>query len=256
MRIHVVVRRQLRLDVRQRDVAPQAHIGAAGADPRDERFHPHHREVVAVDIVVCQQLITIDAVRSGVAVIRAVNRRQAETPVDVILLHRVRHPLEVQHELVELQGVRVVVVGCRRVSAERRPAGAEIAARIDPAVELNIRFSHGLAQPGIGDADHQRAIHGCGARHTQVLRAAIGPLSKGHGRGGLRCGGPTVAAAGLRVRVRRRATLAPFELVVIGHTVVHVIAILVQVGVETGIVFIGIAIFRARRGWCLRPRTV
>ena len=56
VRIHVVVRRQLGLDVGQRDIAPDADIHAL-EDSGDIDFAIHHRHVIARELVPLLQLV-------------------------------------------------------------------------------------------------------------------------------------------------------------------------------------------------------
>ena len=74
---------------------------------------------IAVDLVVLQELIAQQAVSRGVAIVLAVDRRDAEAPVDVILLDRVGQPLEIDDRLIELDRIRVVIIGRRRIAAAR-----------------------------------------------------------------------------------------------------------------------------------------
>ncbi len=104
MRIHVIVGRELRLDVGDRDVAPDADHHAFGY-LRNVDLAVHHREVEAIGEVVAKQLVARDAERRRVALVLAVDAGEAEAPIDMIGLHRVGQALEIDHRLVELRSV-------------------------------------------------------------------------------------------------------------------------------------------------------
>ena len=158
-----VVRRELRLDVRNRDVAADADVHALG-DLREPEVEVVHDRVEAVGAAAVEVLVAEHAVGERVLVVGAVQQRQAATPVEVVALHDVGRALEVERELVELHGVRLERIGGGRVAAAagrvvvpgvRR---AEVAARLEPAVDGQAAVLQGLAAP----ATIERVHHGAG----------------------------------------------------------------------------------------------
>ena len=129
----------------------------------------------------------------GVAIVLTVDRRDAETPVDVVFLHGVGEPLDIDDRLVELHRVGVVVVRRRRVAALDGVV-REVAAGVDPAVNLDVVVVHPASDIGIAERRHQRAIDRTRPRHAKAGRAAIGPLGEGIGRNGFRRCRPLGAA--------------------------------------------------------------
>jgi hypothetical protein len=70
--LHVVVQRELGLDVRNRDVAPNSYNHSLG-DLRDIELAIHHREIETVGEVMAEELIACDAVRGRIALVLAIN---------------------------------------------------------------------------------------------------------------------------------------------------------------------------------------
>ena len=106
----VVVGRELGPDVGRRNVAVHPQREALG------HFGHAEREVLLdgiepVKVVFLQQLVAEQPFGQGVAVIDAVESGRAEVPVDVVGLHRVHNPLEIQHGLAHHQRVGLDVVG-------------------------------------------------------------------------------------------------------------------------------------------------
>ena len=223
MRVHEIVGRELRLDVRQRDEATETQQQAFSHE-RSVDLAVHHREVVAVDQVVVEQLIARETIGGGVAVVLAVHRGKSEAPVDVILLHRIGQPLDVDDGLIELHGIRRIHVGGRPVAARLHGVGADVAAEIDPPVDLDVGLVQRLAGGGVGHRRHQRAVHGIGPRHANGGRTAIRPLRERIGRGGLRRRRPVLAASRRCRRVGRRFSMAHLKRVVIDETGPEIIA--------------------------------
>ncbi len=114
MAIGVVVGRKLRLDVRQRNVPAYADVHAL-RHLRNVEIEVRHGNVEAILFVRSQKLVAENALGGGEAIIQAVNRRKAETPVDMIGLHGVRLALDVQDLLIHLDGISTLGVGRREV---------------------------------------------------------------------------------------------------------------------------------------------
>ncbi len=237
MAVHVVVRRQLRLDVGHRDEAADPHHQALG-HLRNEDFAIEHREVDAVGLVVAQQLVAHQPIRRGVSVVRAVDRGDSHAPVDMILLHGVGQALQIDDGLVELDGVGRVVVGRGRVAARLDLAGAQVAAGVDPAVDLQVVVAHPLAERGVAEGGHQRAVDRRGAGHAERRRTAVGPFGERHGRRRLGRRREVVATRRRCLRIARRRGLAPFERIVVGEALPEAVA---EGAVEAFVVLVGVA---------------
>ena len=162
-----------------------------------------------------EKLIARQAVSGRVAIIFAPQGRKSETPVDVILLHRVGQPLDINDALVELHRVRRVHVGCRPVAARLHCVGADVAAEIDPAVDLDMRVVERLADIGVRKRGHQRAVHGIGPGHPDAGRAAIRPLGERIGGSALWRRRPAGPATRRRRRIGRRRVVPHFQRVVV-----------------------------------------
>jgi hypothetical protein len=121
-----------------RDVASDPDVEAFH-QPGNEDLAIGHRQVVAVVLVLVQKLVAPESVRGGVAIVFAVDRRDTKTPVDVILLDRIRQTLDIEHGLVELHIVGIITIRRRRVAAAHR-VGGEVTAGIDPAVDLDMHI--------------------------------------------------------------------------------------------------------------------
>jgi hypothetical protein len=134
--VGVVVRRELRFDIRDRDEAADADVCAL--KDRKIEVRVDHREVDAVDEIVVEELIAHQTIGSRIAVILAIQRREAEAPIEVIELHRVGKPFDVDDCLIELECVGRIVVRSRRVAARFHVVGADVAAAVDPAINLNV----------------------------------------------------------------------------------------------------------------------
>jgi len=242
VRVHVVVGRELRLDVRDRDVAaepdhqPVQHL-------RNEDLAVGHRNVEAVVVVLVQQLAGEQSIRRGVAIVLTVDRRDAEAPVDVVFLNRIRQPLDVDDRLVELHRVGVVAIRRRRV-ATLDGVVREVAAGVDPAVDLDVVVIHPASDAGIAERGHQRTVDRTRPRHAKAGRAAIGPFGEGIGRNALRRRRPFGAARRRRLGIGGRRVMAPFQPVVVEEALQKRRA---EIGVETRIVLVGIDRAPARR---------
>ena len=241
VRRHVVVRRELGFDVRDRDVAPDPDHEAFH-HLRDEHLAIGHRHVVAVVLVLVQELVAPQTERRGVAVVLAVDRRETEAPVDMVLLDRVGQPLDIEHGLVELDRVRIVGIRGRGV-ATSHGAGAEVAAGIDPAVDLDVGIVHPVADRGIAERRHQRTVDRTRPRHAEAGGAAIRPFGERIGWSGRRGARPVLAASGRSLRIGRRRFMAPFEPIVVDETGEEVGT---EIGVEALVVLVGIAAVGAR----------
>ena len=244
VRIHVVVRRELRLDVRDRDEAADTNQHAV-RDPRNEDLAIGHRQVVAIVRILVQKLIAPKSEGRGVAIVLAVDRRQSEAPVDVILLHGVGEPFDIQHRLVELHRIGVVVIGRRRVTATNR-VGRQVSAGVNPAIDLDVIFVHPASDAGVAERVHQRAINRTRPRHAKAGGAAVRPLGERIRRNRLRCRRDLAlrTARRRRLRIGGRDIMAPFEPVVVEEALQKGRA---EIVIETRIVLVGIDRAPARR---------
>ncbi len=77
----------------------------------------------------------------------------------MIGLHGIGKAIEVEDGLTELCGVGDICVSDREVTTRfARVAAAEVEPRVDPAIDLEPLFVHPLAEAGVGDRGHQRAV--------------------------------------------------------------------------------------------------
>jgi len=169
-------------------------------------------------------LIARQAIGGRVAVVLSVQRGNAEAPVYMVRLHRVGQPLEIDYGLIELSRIRRVHICCRPVAARLHRVGADVAADIDPTVDLDVRGIQRFAELGVGERHHQRAIHGVRPGHADARRATIRPFRVGIGRRALRRRRPAGPAARWRGWVGRRAIMSPFERVVIDEAGPKIVA--------------------------------
>ena len=137
---------------------------------RDEDLAIGHRHIVAVVGVVLQELAAPQAVSCRVAIVLAVDRGDAEAPVDVILLHGVGQALEIDDGLIERDGVGIVEIRCRPVAAANRFV-RDVAAHVDPAVDLEVVVVHRLAERGVAQRIHERAVDRARPRHAEGVAA-------------------------------------------------------------------------------------
>lgn len=107
MAIGEIIRRELRFDVGNRNIAADAHILALG-NVRKPEIQVIHHGIEAVGLLAGQVLIAEDAVAERVLVIGAVNSRKAASPIEMIALHLIGRALYVQRHLVELHGIGLV----------------------------------------------------------------------------------------------------------------------------------------------------
>ena len=142
----------------------------------------------------------------------------------MVRLHRVGQPLEIDYGLIELSRIRRVHIGCRPVAARLHRVGADVAADVDPTVDLDVRGVQRFAELGVGERHHQRAVHGVRPGHADARRAAIRPFRVGIGRRALRRRRPAGPTARWRCRVGRRSIMSPFERVVIDETGPKIVA--------------------------------
>src|SRR5262249_9042018 len=70
---------------------------------------------VVVEIVELLELVGGNAERLGIAVVFAVNATEPETPVDMVALHRIGQPLDIERGLVELEGIGALHVADGKV---------------------------------------------------------------------------------------------------------------------------------------------
>lgn len=75
------------------------------------QIHAGHHRVIAIFVVVQEQLLTEVPFRRGEPVVEAVELREAETPIEMVCLHGVRKTVDVERGLVQLDGVRLNIVG-------------------------------------------------------------------------------------------------------------------------------------------------
>ena len=93
MTICVIIRCQLGFNIRQRDIPSDADIRSL-AYMWDIQVQIIHHRIVAVGVVVVEQLLAEDPFGCGIAVIETIEVGEAESPIDVIGLYGVGKTLE------------------------------------------------------------------------------------------------------------------------------------------------------------------
>src|SRR5580658_6751552 len=139
----------------QRDVAPDPHVQAVG-NLRKIQVDVSHYRVVSVLIVLSDELVTENTLRSGEAIVEPVDIGEAEAPVEMIRLDRIRHFFNVESELIQLNGIgdlRVSRGGVCEPPAIRR---ADIESGIGPAVDLDVTGFPGISVGTAVEGLHQR----------------------------------------------------------------------------------------------------
>ena len=131
--------------------------------------------------------------------------------------------------------IRRKIISRRPVAARLHRIGADVAAAVDPTVDLQVVVVQRLAQPSVGERDHERAVGGRGPGDANRCGAAVGPFGKWewrHSRRGVR---PPGAARRRRFRIGRGPFVTPFDLVIVHEALEKPIA---QIGIQTVIIFI------------------
>ena len=114
MRVQVIVGSELRFNVRRRNVPPKFDdhsLGHAGDVHEAIGFH----QIEAIRTIVIKELSAKPSLRRRPAIIDAVHRRDAESPVHVIPLQGVRKALDTHYGLVEFELVGNYGVGLRNI---------------------------------------------------------------------------------------------------------------------------------------------
>src|SRR5579871_1644029 len=73
----------------------------------------------------------------GEAVVQAIQRRDAEAPVDMIGLHSIGLSLDVKHFLIELHRIATLCVGFRISGIAALLGGAGVEAAVQPTIDLD-----------------------------------------------------------------------------------------------------------------------
>src|ERR1700719_2355517 len=163
MAVREVVRRKLRLDVRNGDIATDAYILAVG-NLRKPEIQVVHDGVETVSPSAIQVLIAEDAVAERVLVIRTVQAGETSAPIEMIALNFIGRALDVQRRLIELHGIGLERIGRRKVAArairvvEPRTRRTDVAAWLDPAVDREAAILQFLAALAARQRVHQRAV--------------------------------------------------------------------------------------------------
>jgi hypothetical protein len=122
--------RKLRLDIGYRNEPTDTDIEAV--HNWEIKVQVLHREVVAIDEIVVEKLVTEQAVSGRINDSRRLYGREAKAPIKVIVLDGVRQTLDINDGLVKLNCVGGIVVPDWSVSARLDRIGADIAAYFDP----------------------------------------------------------------------------------------------------------------------------
>ena len=103
---------------------------------RDVEVEVKHYRVVAVLMVPCQKLLREISLRGGIPVILPIELREAESPVHMLSLHRVRQALDKKHLLIGRNPVRIVVVSSGGIRAIPFVRGADVESTVKPSIGL------------------------------------------------------------------------------------------------------------------------
>src|SRR5271168_4074000 len=192
MAVGEIIRRELRFDIRNGDVAAHAYVLAL-EKMREPEIYVVHDGIEAVKFFGVGALAAEYALREGVLVIRTVNSGKAETPIDMIELNLIGGALDVQRRLIELHGVGLERIGRRRVAAaagrvvELGMRCADVAARLYPAINRKAAVLEFLAAGAAIQRIHQRAVvhvvDADGLRAADIPRR-VRPRGIGHGNFG------------------------------------------------------------------------
>src|SRR5208337_2057278 len=139
-------------------------------------------EVIAFLVVPLLQLIARKTLGRCVAVGLAVDTGNTETPIDVVLLNRVGQALDDNHVLVVPERVWLISISGWVVAVLAAIGGADVAAGIDPAVNLDVVAVEPLPNRGRLERSHQGAVDGIRHRGTDVICAAHRPFGEGEWR--------------------------------------------------------------------------
>src|ERR1700722_13729446 len=115
----IIVWRELRLNPGNRNEPSNAHIHPV-SNLRNINIEIFKRRIESVLPVIVKQLAATVTFASRVTVVSTEKRGKVISPVDVILLHRIRQPLGVKHELIQLKTVGVNIVRLGRVAVRGR----------------------------------------------------------------------------------------------------------------------------------------
>src|SRR5580698_10285562 len=161
MRVRIVIGRKLSLDIRQRNISTDADVHALCSMGNIEVDISHHR-VVAVLVIAREKLLRKDTLGRRVTIVLSPDLSEAEAPVEVFSLDRVRKALDVENLLVRNNAIGIVVIrsrGIRVVSLIRR---ADIEPSIEPAIDLDpaavlVDYLHQHVRLGIRRPDNVRS---------------------------------------------------------------------------------------------------
>src|SRR5712692_1382672 len=100
----IIVRRQLRFDVRWRNIPPGLDDHSL-RDMREVQQGVRLNRIKPVQIVVLQKLAAEPSLRGGPAIVDSIHRRETKTPINMLGLRGVRQPLNTQDGLIEFDPV-------------------------------------------------------------------------------------------------------------------------------------------------------
>ena len=145
-----------------------------------------------------------------------------------------------------------IVVPYRCVAARLDRIGADVAAYLDPTINLHVRGVHPRTESRVCEGDHKRTVGGIWPSHSNCGRAAIRPFGERYWWRGLGCRRPHRIRAATRrcAGITRRKPVPPFESVVAVEAREQITA---EIVVETFVIEVRIAISAAlhalERSW-------
>ena len=160
--VRIVIRRQLRFDVGQRNVAPDANISSlANVWEIHVQIHHHRIEAILFSRRMPQQLLAEIPLCRGETVVQSPQSGKTEPPIKMVGLHRIRLAFNVEHFLIGFDRVRhfvvsrgkVVILPCRWIHSTLRCA--KVSADIQPAVNLYLALLPKVAVRPFPKSRHQ-----------------------------------------------------------------------------------------------------
>src|ERR1019366_6385885 len=151
---------------------------------RNVEIHIRHNRIESVQGILPQQLVAENSFGCGEPVVFPIDAGQTETPVEMVRLYCVGYSLEVQCRLIEGDRVGFYEVSGGRIRKSWFVRAADIEAKVDPPIDLDLAGLPPFAMWTISKRGHQRRQH-C-VWLPDHRRAAIWPHSEWKRRIGFR----------------------------------------------------------------------
>ena len=173
MRVRIVIRRQLSLDIRKRNVTAHAQDHSF-RHVREIQINIGHHGVPPVLLAEgsvwlhSQQLLAEDSLGGRKTIIPSIQAREPEPPVEMVRLNGVGSAFDISHELIELYGIGDLRVSRWRVcilAADLLSTTAEIHSRVRPTIDLDVRLLPPIAVRAVLQGRGQRIGRGIVVTH-------------------------------------------------------------------------------------------